>query len=460
MSRLSRNYLECGAYMEMVFPSKGVRYIALNDGIDTNNQQGMDIAPFKAILNEMYSKDLSRKVSSAKRARFLQGKWMGTTTPYGYKRHPDNKHLLVVDNEHAPVIRRIFQLAKNGLGISKIRQIMTDEKVPRPGVVTFENMATFHLFFEDENDPNCFTWSNNSVRGILRNPVYAGHLAGYKRPIPSMKSKKRLSALPEDWLMVHDTHEPIIPPEEWELVQKLITSRRKTGKSGYDNIFAGLIKCEDCGYAMRSSKANRKEQARTMDNIEYSCNNYATYGKKACTHHRIDATEVYNAALGDIRYHADLAVKQSDKMLDKIIAQVTSNTKTETKALTKELNQAKKRLSEIDSVFIKLYEDRAADKISERNYTLVSGKHEDEQWKLGRRIEEIEKRLATDDDAKRNAERFVSAIQNYKDLLTLDAELLNRLIEKVTIGQPTLDEDGELQQEITIYYKFIGKFEI
>ena len=460
MSRLSRNYIECGMYMEMVFPNKGVRYVALNDGIDTQNQQGMDIAPFRAVLNEMYSKDLSRKVSSAKRARFMQGKFMGVTVPYGYKKDENDKYRLVIDENHAPVIRRIFELAKNGNGISKIRQIMTDEKIPRPGVITFENMATFHLYFEDENDPNCFTWSNNSVRMILRNPVYAGHLAGYKRPIPSMKSKKRLSALPEDWLIVKDTHEPIIPPDEWEIVQKLITSRRKTGKSGYENIFAGLIKCADCGYAMRSGKANRKSQERTMDNIEYSCNNYATYGKRACTHHRIDATDVYNEVLGDIRYHADLAVKQHDKMLEKIIQQVTTNTNAETKAFNKELRQSKSRLSELDNLFMKLYEDRNAEKISERNYTLVSGKYEDEQYKLQKRINEIEKQLGTDDDAKRNAERFVNAIQNYKDLIELDAEMLNRMIDKVTIGQPAFDENGELEQEVTIYYKFVGKFDV
>jgi len=460
MSRLSRNYLECGMYMEVVFPQKGVRYLALNDNVDTDTQQGMDIAPFKAILNEMYSKDLSRKISSARRTRFNQGKWMGATPPYGYKKSPEDKNLLIINEEHAPTIRMMYEYAKEGKGISKIRQIMTEKKIPRPGVITFANMATFHLHFEDENDPNCFTWSNNSVRGILRNPVYAGHLAGYKRIAPSMKSKKRLSALPEDWLIVPNTHEAIIPPDEWELVQKLITSRRRTGKSGYDNIFAGLIKCGTCGYAMRSSKANRKEQSRAMDNIQYTCNNYCTYGKKACTSHAIEATDVYNAVLGDIRYHAGLAVKQSDKMLDKIISQVTSNTKSEKKALTKELNQSKSRLSEIDSLFLKLYEDRNNEKITERNYTLVSGKYEDEQWKLGRRIEEIEKKLAVDDDAKYNAQRFVNAIQNYKDLIELDAELLNRLIEKVTVSEARLDENGELQQEITIYYKFIGKFDV
>jgi hypothetical protein len=424
------------------------------------NQQSMDIAPFKAILNEMYSRDLSKKVASAKRARFMQGKFLGVTVPYGYKKDENDKYRLVIDENYAPTVRRIFELAKQGNGISKIRKIMTEEKVPRPGCITFRNMQTFHLFFESEEDPNCFTWSNNSVRGILRNPVYAGHLAGYKRPIPSMKSKKRLSALPEDWVIVPDTHEPIIPPDEWELIQTLITSRRKIGNTGYDNIFAGLIKCADCGYALRSSRANRKAQDRTMDNIEYTCNNYAIYGKTACTNHRIDATDVYTAVLGDIRYHADLAVKQHDKMLEKIVRQVTTNTQSESKSFNKELKQSKTRLTELDNLFIRLYEDRNAEKISEHNYALMSGKYQDEQYRLQKRIDEIDKRLGADSDAKKNAERFVNAIQNYKDLIQLDAELLNRLIDKVTIGQATLDENGELQQEITIYYKFIGKFDV
>lgn len=211
---------------------------------------------------------------------------------------------------------------------------------------------------------------------------------------------------------------------------------------------------------MRSGKANRRSQERTLDNIEYTCNNYATYGKKACTHHRIDATDVYNNVLADIHYHAELAVTQSNKMLEKIIEQVTTNTKAETKSLTKELKQAKTRLSEIDNLFVKLYEDRVAGKITERNFALVSGKHEDEQWRLQQRIEEIEKQLGRDDDAKRNAERFVNAVKNYKDLIELDAELLNRLIDRITIGETTLDGSGELQQEITIYYRFVGEVDV
>ncbi len=164
--------------------------------------------------------------------------------------------------------------------------------------------------------------------------------------------------------------------------------------------------------------------------------------------------------MGDIRYHADLAVKQHDKMLEKIVRQVTTNTQSESKSLNKELRQAKSRLTELDNLFIRLYEDRNAEKISEHNYALMSGKYQDEQYRLQKRIDEIDKRLGADSDAKKNAERFVNAIQNYKDLIKLDVELLNRLIDKVTIGQATLDENGELQQEITIYYKFIGKFDV
>ena len=175
------------------------------------------------------------------------------------------------------------------------------------------------------------------------------------------------------------------------------------------------------------------------------------YGKCVCTHHRIDATDVYNEVLGDIRYHAELAVNHHDKMLDRIIQQVTTNTKTETKALDKELKQVKTRLSELDGLFLKLYEDRNDEKISERNYTLVSGKYEGEQYKFQKRIDEIKKQLGKGDDAKRNAERFVNAVKDYKDLIELDAELLNRLIEKVTIGQSIFNDNGELQQEITIY---------
>lgn len=459
LSRLGRDHLGSGMYQEIFFPEHSVRYIAIDDGVDSLHPSGMDITPFKNLLNEMYSKDISKKVKSAKKTRLLQGKFLGASAPFGYVKDPEDKNHLIIDERTAPVVRRIFELAKQGWGISRIRQLLTNEKVLRPAACIWEKGGNYDRYFVG-NDENRYVWSNNSVRGILRNPVYAGHLAGYKRPIPSMKSKKRLCALPEDWLIVRDTHEPLIPPKEWELVQELITSRRlgKPGVSGYDNIFSGIVKCATCGYAMRTSPAHRTRKSRAIENMTYICNSYGMYGKKVCTAHVIEATELYSAVLEDIRRHAKLALNDDEKLLKRIMGRMDQNTLSEMKTLEKERKQIEKRLAELDRLFAKLYEDRTDEKISERNYISLSSRYEQEQNRLDERLAYIKESLAENREVTDNAEQWVSQIKEYAGITELSVSLLHALIERVTIEEAQMI-DGERCQTIHIYYKFIGCIE-
>ncbi|OOO00287.1 MAG: hypothetical protein ATN35_08090 [Epulopiscium sp. Nele67-Bin004] len=227
---------------------------------------------------------------------------------------------LCLNERYAPLIRRIFKLATEGLGIGKIKNILTEERIPRPSACACDNGSNYHRYFED-NEENRYVWSNNSVRAILRNPVYAGHMAGYKRPKLSMKSEKRVIVPIEDWEIIRDTHEGIVSDEEFELVQRLMTSRRKgvKGSNGYDNIFAGLIKCDTCGYALSSGKANRRNRPEMIDNILYTCTNYKNNGTKACTQHKIEARELHQVVLEDIRKHSKMALLDVDTLLDDIL---------------------------------------------------------------------------------------------------------------------------------------------
>ena len=232
LSRLGRNYLDCGLYLEVFFPEHNVRYIAVNDGVDTLNKSAMDITPFRNILNEMYSADVSVKIKSAYRARFQQGKFMGTTAPYGYVKDPADHNHLLIDDKVAHVVREIFDLALAGNGIAKIRKHINKQHILRPAAYAVEQGATgYERYFED-NEENRYIWSENSVRGILRSPIYAGNLAGYKRIAANMKSKKRPSKLPEEWEVIPDTHEGIVTQEEFDTVQQLMTSRRREQNAG------------------------------------------------------------------------------------------------------------------------------------------------------------------------------------------------------------------------------------
>ena len=202
LSRLGRNYLDCGLYLEVFFPEHNVRYIAVNDGVDTLNKSAMDITPFRNILNEMYSADVSVKIKSAYRARFQQGKFMGTTAPYGYVKDPADHNHLLIDDKVAHVVREIFDLALAGNGIAKIRKHINKQHILRPAAYAAEQGATGYERYFEENEENRYIWSENSVRGILRSPIYAGNLAGYKRIAANMKSKKRPSKLPEEWEVI------------------------------------------------------------------------------------------------------------------------------------------------------------------------------------------------------------------------------------------------------------------
>jgi DNA invertase Pin-like site-specific DNA recombinase len=455
LSRLGRNYLDCGLYLEVFFPENNVRYISINDGVDTQNKSAMDITPFRNILNDMYAADVSMKIKSAYRARFNKGKFMGTTPPYGYIKDPADHNQLIIDENVAPVVRKIFDLALEGNGIAKIRHRINDQNILRPAAYAVEQGFTgFNHHFKD-NEQNRYIWSENSVRQILRSPVYAGHLTGYKRPAINMKSSKRPSRLPEEWETVNNTHEGIVSQKTFDTVQRLITSRRAKNKSGFDNVFAGIIKCADCGYQLGAGSANRRKRPELIDCIIYWCGNYTRYGNMTCTSHTIEARDLYNAVLADINYFAHLALcnPSAERDIQKKLCSLKTD---EAKAYEREMRKLTKRLNEIDKLFTALYEDKVMERITERNFSILSEKYEKEQTTADTRIAEINAELTAKGISDKNATDFILLIKEYQGITELTAATVNALIDKITISERKENEDGIVEQRITIFYKFVG----
>ena len=453
LSRLGRNYLETGVYIEVYFPEHKVRYIAINDVVDTTQAETTDFTPFKNIINEFYAKDTSKKIKSAFKAKFLDGQFTGTSAPYGYQKDPKDKHKLIIDERYAPTVRLIFQKALEGKGISTIRNEINSMHILRPSAV---NSFGYDRYFEGEEDEKRYEWSCNSIRGILRNPTYAGHLYRGRRPNASFKSHKRLSVLPEDCEVVRNVHEPIVDPNDFDVVQRMITSRRNPEKQKkFENIFAGLIKCDDCGFAMTLAKAHRTPREEIIDNYGYMCNNYKSFGTKVCSSHWIEARTLYEAVLEDIRKHAQEALENDTELVDKLLRQAGKKRVSADKANKRRLKESKARLLEIDGLFSKLYEDRIVGKISERNFEMLSKKYETEQTNLENEIKELSEKCSMQELETTNAETFTKLIKGYAGIETLDVALLNRLIEKITVSEPK-DVHGDKIQEIKIYYKFIG----
>ncbi len=453
-SRLGRNHLESGFYMEVYFPEHNVRYIAVTDNVDTLNSSTLDIAPFRNLLNDMYAQDVSKKIKSALLTRQQQGQFLGTKAPYGYMKDPDDKHHLIIDERYAPVVRKIFQMSIDGYGIHRIRDYLISEKIPRPVYAACESIGSYERYISD--DESVYQWSEGGVRDILRNPVYAGHIRGQKRPKISHKSSKRKSVSAAGTFVVKNMHEPIIEPEKWELVQRLIDSRRHERKrEKFDNIFCGLLRCADCGYALTLCSANRTKRENIIDMLGYQCSSYRTYGKKKCTQHWVEARDLYDSVLDDIRKQADKALADDEKMIAEIISKLDTRAAENIKNTEKELRKAKTRLTELDKLYAVLYEDKVSGNISERNFRQLSTAYETEQIELERKICEYEQSLHTAKEHNENADVFVNMIKDYSGITELTSAILNTLIDKIVIHEAEI-VDGEKVQNIEIFYKFVG----
>ena len=436
--------------------TKWLNEIAVNDGVDTLNKSAMDITPFRNILNEMYAADISVKIKSAYRARFQQGKFMGTTAPYGYIKDPADHNHLLIDDKVAHVVKEIFDLALKGNGVAKICRHLNKQHILRPAAYAAERGETgFERHFEGNEDKR-YIWSGNSVRSILRSPIYAGNLVGYKRIAANMKSKKRPSKLPEEWEVIPNTHEGIVTQEEFDIVQQLITSRRlPQNKGGFVNIFAGVIKCVDCGCALRAMNVHRRKRPEIIDCVQYSCNNYARNGRSECSAHNIEARDLFNAVLADINCFADMAVND-EKAVRAIEKRLTETDQSRAKALEKERKKLNKRLAELDRLFSSLYEDKVMERITERNFEMMSGKYQKEQLEIEARLKEVTETLNESYEKSRGIRDFLALIRNYQGLKELDATVINALIDKILVSEREKMADGTVKQEIKIYYKFIG----
>lgn len=347
-------------------------------------------------------------------------------------------------------------MSENGIGVSAISKKLRAEKIPRPAAAAAKESQRYDIYVDTEE--KIYAWSHGSVREILRNPVYAGHIVGQRRPKISLKTDKRKTKLNAETFIVENCHEPIIDPQEWELVQRLITSRHKTrpeGEPKYDNIFSGLLKCDCCGYSLTPTHANRRNRPDVIDNYAYQCNTYRMNGKEACTHHWLEARDLNEAILADIKRIANTAIKSDKKMLENISKKLRKNETDKTKQYEKDLRNCKRRLAELDRLFAKLYEDNASGKVSDKNYTNLSAVYEKEQIEIEEKINALNEVIKSNKENDINAENFVETIKNYADITELNAAMLNTLIDKIVVHEAEVI-DGDKVQRLDVYYKFVG----
>ncbi len=455
LSRLGRNYLETGTYIEVFFPNHNVRYIAINDGVDSIDNAQMDITPFRNIINEMYAKDTSRKIKSALHARRMQGKYMATTAPFGYQKDEKDHNHLVIDEVTAPVVELIFSIAEEGVGLHTICNRLRKAKVIKP---SFYKKEMFERYTDEEK---MYDWDTAYVSKILHDPVYAGNLTVAERPTKTMRSKKRQYIPYAEREVIYGTHEPIIEQSRWNTVQKILESRPPVigeSSSGYDNIFRGVIKCADCGSAMLAKVEQKRKRNNVLDKTFYCCTKYRKFGKEGCSSHTIEARTVHEVVLADIQKHAGQALTDRKAMVTEIAERLNLQLSADKEQQKKELRQCKQRVSEIENLYAKLYEDLTRELITEKRFQMLSARYDSEQEELTAKIKELEKSAIADKEQLSSIEQFAEQISGYAGITELNFKIINQLIEKILVSEP-VEVDGQKIQRLTIHYKFIGALE-
>jgi len=434
MSRLGRDYVNFGHYIEKYFPEHNVRYIAITDDVDTfTDCIGNDMVPFKAIFNDMYAKDISKKIKASIVTKKKQGLFMGTHAPYGYQKDPDNKHKLIIDPEAERVVKRIYKLFLEGNSMQKIAYILTEEKVPKPSIHKKMN------YNYPYNDKTKSIWDNATILDILRNPNYTGSLYQNRRKKVNYKSKKIIDVPQKDWIVVYNTHEAIIDVKTFELVQPILEKNKLYHKKKKQRcfLFQGFMKCKECGYTIGINSSKDKKRNYTI------CNHYRKYPRqKFCTVHSMRYETVEDIVLKDVKR---MCKEYIDPKKLEMIMKTNSKKTTMIEEINNDIFKAEKIIKDntdcvhnsyIDKlkgiITIEMYQD-IADRLSKeisRNQNAIT-KLKEEKEKLNNNN--------MDDDKKQKA-----ILKEYLSLKKPDRSLLANIIDKITI-----DED----KNIEIYYK-------
>ena len=452
MSRLGRNYLQVGMYTEMIFPQKGVRFIAINDGVDSA-QGDNDFAPLRNIFNEWLVRDTSKKIKAVKRSKGMSGKPITSKPVYGYLMDEDEN--FIIDEEAAPVVKQIYNLCLAGNGPTKIARMLTEQQIPTPGTLEYRRTGStrrYHPGYECK-------WATNTVVHLLENREYTGCLVNFKTEKPSYKLKHSIENPPEKQAVFENHHEPIIDRETWERVQELRKQRKRPNRYDEVGLFSGILFCADCGSVMY-------QQRYQTDKRKQDCYICGSYKKRTadCTAHFIRTDLLTAGVLSNLRKVTSYAAKHEARFMKLLIEQNEDGDRRRNAAKKKELEAAEKRIAELSAIFKRLYEDSVTGRISDERFTELSADYEAEQKELKERAARLREELSKAQEATANTEKFMNVVRRHTTIEELTPTLLREFVEKIVVHESVaLDgkRRGKLRrQEIEIYYSFVGKVEL
>ena len=446
LSRFGREHLQVGNYLQMVFPNKNVRFIAIGDDVDSE-RGSLDydlMVPIKNIFNEYYPADCSRKTRQAFITKASNGEFIGSQAPYGYRKSKADKHVLELDDKTAWVIKWMFEMAAyQGYGYNKIARVLTERQIITPAAYQAQQSGRVYA-----KDP--YEWNLGTVNHIFANETYLGHLVSGKRRIASFKNKKTVKQPEDKWIVVENQFPPLVSQTLWNDAHERLKTRKRECSCGFVNIFAGLVKCADCGYALGITNAKNQKNY-------FVCQTYSKKGKNYCSCHYITYESLYGAVLADIQQMLCKVKDDREAFIERVLRKIDASDHNGKKMIDQEIAELTQRIETLSLKFDRLYDDRLEGLISDKKFREMAEKVESDQRQAEERIAELRKSSEKSEDALQNVEEFIRVAEQYEDVTELDKEMLNRLISSILVGTKVHTEQGT-EQEITINYRFIGTF--
>lgn len=447
MSRFGRNYLEVGLYTEIRFPEMGVRFVAVNDGVDSDNQMDNDFTPFRNIINEWYAKDTSKKIRAVFRNKGLSGERLATNAPFGYIKGENGK--LLIDEETAPIVELIFQLCMEGNGPGKIARMLKEREIPTPGTIEFRRTGRTRNYYPD--DP-C-RWNESSIANILEQDAYLGQTTNFKTSKLSFKSKKVIINSPDKWAVFEHTHEAIIDRETWDLVQKIRSQRRRPTKMGEMGMFSGLAYCADCGAKLYHCRTG----SWTYEQECYTCSNYRN--RKGCSAHYIRAVVLEQLVLQNLQRVMAYAIDDTDAFVRQVMENSMQAQLAEQAQAKRTLEKNLRRIDELDVIVQRLYEDNIMGKLSDERFAKLSETYEKEQSDLKTSVSELSAAVQASETQTVNVQSFLKVVRKYTEPTELTPAMLREFVDKIIVHAPD-KSSGHRVQQIDVYYNFIGEIDL
>ena len=441
LSRLGRDYLKTGELIEMVFPDYDVRYIAVNDNVDTAKSEN-ELLAFKNIFNDWYARDCSKKIRAVFRAKGQSGKHLCPPV-YGYKKSDTDKNLWVIDEPAAEVVRKIFQLCIDGYGPVQIARILTEQGIHTPTAYALSQGRD-----NGRHNAKTYRWGATTVSKILEKPEYCGHTVNFRTRMKSYKVHKIIYNPQEEWLIFENTHEPIITQQEFDLVQELRKNKRRPQRSEVVNPFAGMVYCADCGEKMYLSR--RKNERPEQEHMR--CSTYAKEQDK-CTVHYIRTCVLNEIVLGELNKLLASVRENEDEFVQTAMSNSVQRKSSELTKAKKALKQAQKRIAELDRLFTRLYEDNVSGKISDERFAMMSAGYEDEENKLKATVAELTAYIDTAEQKSSDVTSFLQVVHRYERIDKLTPEIMHELIDKIIVHEAD-KSSGKRVQQIDIIYRF------